>query len=299
MTHVRGTSDGPGVPGVVGDAGTSDNDGVQGFSASNNRGGVIGVNTQAGVGVKGVSELQDGVQGFSKNFDHFGVIGDNQAGVGVRGQSTVHDGVQGVTRANGRAGVVGVCDDPVGGNGVLGRSNNASGVVGQSSTGIGVLGVGGQLAGRFEGNVEVTGDIVLLNAGDCAEHFLAADQEANPGSVVVLANDQAMVTPSRQAYDKRVVGVVSGAGDYKPGIILGNRHSGQDRKPIALLGRVFCKVDARYSAIDVGDMLTTSHTVGHAMKAVDATQASGSIIGKALKSLPNGQGLIPVLITLQ
>ncbi|MFJ9101132.1 hypothetical protein ACIRJM_22005 [Streptomyces sp. NPDC102405] len=260
---------------------------------------MIGVNTQAGVGVKGVSEKQDGVQGFSKNFDHFGVIGDNQAGVGVRGQSAAHDGVQGFTHAPGKAGVVGVCDDPVGANGVLGRSNNASGVVGQSASGIGVLAVGGRLAGRFEGNVEVTGDIVLTNAGDCAEHFLVVDEEANPGSVVVLENDEAMLAQSRQAYDKRVVGVVSGAGECKPGVILGNRHSGQNRKPIALLGKVFCKVDARYSAIEVGDMLTTSPTVGHAMKAADATQAFGSIIGKALSPLPYGQGLVPIIVTLQ
>ncbi|MFJ3164396.1 hypothetical protein [Streptomyces kanasensis] len=299
MAQVKGTSDGPGVAGVVGDAGTTDNDGVQGFSASNNRAGVIGVNKQAGVGVKGVSEKQDGVQGFSKNFDHFGVIGDNQAGVGVRGQSSNHDGVQGVTHAAGRAGVVGVCDDPVGGNGVLGRSNNASGVAGVSSSGIGILGRGGQLAGRFEGNVEVTGDIVLLNAGDCAEHFLVTDEEVNPGSVVVLANDEATVTQSRQAYDKRVVGVVSGAGEHKPGVILGNRHSEGNRKPVALLGRVFCKVDARCSAIEAGDLLTTSSTAGHAMKAEDGTQAFGAIIGKALRSLPDGQGLIPIMITLQ
>jgi hypothetical protein len=48
----------------------------------------------------------------------------------------------------------------------------------------------------------------------------------------------------------------------------------------------------------VGDMLTTSPTVGHAMKAADATQAFGSIIGKALSPLPDGQGLVPILITL-
>jgi hypothetical protein len=284
---------------VVGDAETTDNDGVQGFSASNARAGVIGVNTQAGVGVKGVSELQDGVQGFAKNFDHFGVIGDNQVGVGVRGQSMGHDGVQGVTHAAGRAGVVGVCDDLVDANGVFGRSANGTGVVGVSSTGVGVVGVGGRLAAHFEGDVAVTGDIVLLNAGDCAEDFLVTDQEAEPGSVMVLADDDGIVTRSRAAYDKRVAGVVSGAGDYRPGIILGNRQTGRDRRPIALLGRVFCKVDAQYAAIGVGDMLTTSPTVGHAMKATDNARAVGSVIGKALRPLPAGQGLIPILITLR
>ena len=48
-----------------------------------------------------------------------------------------------------------------------------------------------------------------------------------------------------------------------------------------LVGKVFCKVDG---AIDVGDLLTTSQTPGHAMKATDPQRAFGAVIGKALKS---------------
>jgi hypothetical protein len=46
-------------------------------------------------------------------------------------------------------------------------------------------------------------------------------------------------------------------------------------------------------------MLTTSATPGHAMKAVDRITAFGAVVGKALRSLDCGQGLIPILITLQ
>ena len=60
-------------------------------------------------------------------------------------------------------------------------------------------------------------------------------------------------------YDKKVVGVLSGAGNYKPGIILDKQNNDVNRKPIAMMGKVFCKVDADASPIETGDMLTTSN----------------------------------------
>jgi hypothetical protein len=51
----------------------------------------------------------------------------------------------------------------------------------------------------------------------------------------------------------------------------------------------YCKVDANYSPTDVGDLLTTSPTLRHAMKADDAIKAIGSVIGK---SSPGGAGTI-------
>lgn len=85
--------------------------------------------------------------------------------------------------------------------------------------------------------------------------------------------------------------MVSGAGGYKPGIVLDKQESDNVRKPIALVGKVFCKVDARYGAIEVGDLLTTSPTPGHAMKADDLLKALGAMLGKALRPLAEGQGL--------
>jgi hypothetical protein len=66
-----------------------------------------------------------------------------------------------------------------------------------------------------------------------------------------------------------------------------------------LLGKVYCKVDAQYSPVEVGDLLTTSPTPGYAMKAGDPVKALGAMIGKALRPLSEGQGLIPILIALQ
>lgn len=151
---------------------------------------------------------------------------------------------------------------------------------------------------RFHGDIETSGDIRLTNA-DCAEDFDICDaDQIEPGTVMVLGAD-GKLQPSQSAYDKRVAGVISGAGDYKPGIVLDKQQSRTGRKPIALLGKVFCKVDAEQGAIDIGDLLTTAPTPGHAMKANDPLKAFGSVIGKALRPWTEGQGLIPILIALQ
>jgi hypothetical protein len=156
----------------------------------------------------------------------------------------------------------------------------------------------------FEGNIHVTGhittagDIILQNA-DCAEEFdIAGAEPIEPGTVMVL-DEEGRLQPSQHAYDKRVAGVISGAGAYKPGIVLDKHPSQGNRAPVALVGKVFCKVDAHYAAIAVGDLLTTSPTPGHAMKAADPLHAFGAVLGKALQPLTQGQGCIPILVALQ
>jgi hypothetical protein len=179
------------------------------------------------------------------------------------------------------------------------------GVVGASESGIGILGRGPKLAARFEGNVHVTGqidagaDITCGNGSDCAEYFDVVEASpVDPGTVMVLA-DAGGLLQSTTAYDKRVAGVISGAGAYRPGILLDKRPLGDERKAIALVGKVFCKVDATYSPIEVGDLLTTSPTPGHAMKADDSQRAFGAVLGKALRPMAEGKGLLPILVTLQ
>lgn len=143
----------------------------------------------------------------------------------------------------------------------------------------------------------MTGDVRLANA-DCAEEFDVVHADlVSPGTVMVLGECGGLLR-SETAYDQRVAGVISGAGDYKPGIIL-DKQTRAERQPLALLGKVYCKVDAQYAAIGVGDLLTTSPTPGHAMKATDPIAAFGAVIGKAMRALSSGQGLIPILISLQ
>jgi hypothetical protein len=182
--------------------------------------------------------------------------------------------------------------------GVYGSSVTNQGVFAESAQGVGILAKGGRLAGRFEGNVEVTGDIQLVNA-DCAEEFdVVATELFEPGTVMVLGAGGALRS-SHVPYDGAVVGIISGAVTFKPALVLDRQSSKPHREPIALLGKVFCKVDADFAAIAVGDLLTTSATPGHAMKATDPVKAFGAVLGKALAPLDRGRALIPILVTLQ
>ncbi|WP_433271588.1 hypothetical protein ACQPZF_12815 [Actinosynnema sp. CS-041913] len=144
-----------------------------------------------------------------------------------------------------------------------------------------------------------SGDIILSNA-DCAEDFDlrggAGDAEA--GTVMVLSEGGGVI-PSELPYDRKVAGVISGAGGVRPGIVLGRQPSESPRCPLALVGKVYCQADASYGPIELGDMLTTSPTRGHAMRAADPRRSFGAVLGKALGGLSSGRGLVPVLVALQ
>src|SRR4051794_27921855 len=106
------------------------------------------------------------------------------------------------------------------------------------------------------GTLSVAKDVILTGA-DCAEHFdLVQDAVCEPGTVMAISTDGAL-DASAQAYDKRVAGVVSGAGSFRPGIVLDRQQSDEARPAVALFGKVYCKVDAEYAPIEVGDLLTT------------------------------------------
>jgi hypothetical protein len=241
------------------------------------------------------------------------VYGSHKAdGNGVRGESATGEGVIGWTIANDASAAAVRGQSEGTGPGVHGESRLGSGVLAISHAGsmaaveatndavggIGISAKGGSLAGLFVGDVEVRGDIRLVNAGDCAENFDVEDSTEEPGTVMV-ASSNGRLRASNRPYDKRVAGVISGAGDLRPGVVLGSRGLMTDRLPIALIGRAYCKVDASYAPVEVGDLLTTSETRGHAMKATDPLLAFGSVIGKALQPVYSGVGLIPVLVALQ
>lgn len=222
-----------------------------------------------------------------------GPIEGNSSGIvpGVLGSNTVGIGVWGTSDS---------------GNAVYGISNTAAGVYGESSSGN---------AGEFHGKVVVTGNVavtgnivatgnvkaddVILSGSDCAEEFDVANALClEPGTVVVV-NSEGSIRECGEPYNKRVAGVISGAGAYRPAVILGHDGSSAIKARVALMGRVYCKVDASYAPIDIGDMLTTSPTSGCAMKASDPSMAFGAAIGKALASVSNGRHLIPILLALR
>jgi hypothetical protein len=252
-----------------------------------------------------------------------GVLGSSfDGGEGVEGTSQLSNGVHGTNGAGATAKPIygcGVYGESTDGYGVWGGSNSATAVFGDGgNTATGVAGTGnvgvygtGQLhAAQFDGHVQVNGDHhvtgtmtvdidIVMPAQDCAEDFdVAASTEIEPGTVMAL-DDGGSLRPSDRSYDKKVAGVISGAGEFRPGMVLGRCDSVDRRAPLALMGKVYCKVDAQYGPIEVGDLLTTSPTSGHAMRAADPSKAFGAVIGKALRQLSEGCGLIPILVALQ
>lgn len=279
-------------------------DGVFGLSHGDGAG-VVGESKGAGAGVAAESQQGEGVHGETRSDRSAAVAGlqlnqntDNNA-IGVYGRSLRGEGVHGETSSDKFSAVVGIQlnQEPE-------RGEWPAGVWGESrGRGAGIFGRG-RLAGRFEGNVEVTGTLrakidVVCNGADCAEEFdISSTDVVEPGSVMVL-NNTGNLEQSQQPYDKKVAGVVSGAGNYKPALILDKKESKNNRLPIALMGKVYCKVDATHSPIEIGDLLTTSPTEGHAMKAVDPLKVFGTVIGKALCALKEGRASIPILVALQ
>ncbi|MBK8269456.1 MAG: hypothetical protein IPK83_14585 [Planctomycetes bacterium] len=127
--------------------------------------------------------------------------------------------------------------------------------------------------------------------GDFDSGMIVCIDEHNPGKLAV----------SSSAYDSKVAGVVSGAGGVRTGLLMGQREKTEvdGKNAVALTGRVYCWADATHGEIKAGDMLTTSSTPGHAMKAADREKAHGAVIGKAMQPLKSGKGLILVLVNLQ
>jgi hypothetical protein len=282
--------------------------GVKGHARGDGTAGVAGFHlAEAGApgpGVLGESKIGHGVQGITHSTTGgVGVFGEGRGGAGVIGTSEQWHGVFGTTSASGESGAAAVWgENTSNGSGVVAHSKDGAGLFAKSEHGSAAI-----FEGKVEvhGDIEVTGDIRLLGPGpgDIAELFAIdgtdADsaQRATPGTVM-SADDDGTIKPSSRGYDRRVVGVLAGAGPYRPGLIL-EPDTGAAAQPIAMIGRVQCKADASFGAIDVGDLLTTSPHAGFAMKAEDPVRAFGAVIGKALGRLADGQALVPVLVTLQ
>jgi hypothetical protein len=160
---------------------------------------------------------------------------------------------------------------------------------------------------RAGGNIRLTpgaGGVVSvpvleITGADLAERF-PTSEEIEPGMVVAIdSENHGEICVSRAAYNRRVAGVVSGANDFHVGAVLGSLPGNEDAPPIALSGRVYVWCDVSNGSIEAGDLLTTSDTPGHAMKATDSQRSHGTIIGKAMGTLAEGRGLVLVLVNLQ
>jgi len=142
--------------------------------------------------------------------------------------------------------------------------------------------------------------VLEITGADLAEKF-PASEKIEPGMVVAIDREQAgKLCLSRGTYNRCVAGVVSGANNFSVGAVLGNLPGHENAPAVALSGRVYVWCDASAGAIEPGDLLTTSATPGHAMKATDRDLSHGAVIGKAMEPLRAGErGLVLVLVNLQ
>lgn len=149
----------------------------------------------------------------------------------------------------------------------------------------------------------ITGAGTYVAGSDFAETFAVEDEQCEPGDVVVLAGTGGrVIRKSRKPNDPRLVGVYS----TRPGI-LGADKGGETRIdpgeiPVAITGIVPVRVTTENGPIAPGDLLTTSSTPGYAMKAIGIVASgvivhpTGTILGKALHGLEDGQGVIDILL---
>ena len=118
---------------------------------------------------------------------------------------------------------------------------------------------------------------------DLAEIY-ETDNNYEVGTVVVFGGTKE-ITTTEQKYDTRVAGVIS----ENPAYIMNSKSDGQ---PVALAGKVKCKV---HGTISKGTMLVASERTGCATKSEHPPV--GSVIGKALESYNSDEtGVINIVV---
>lgn len=149
----------------------------------------------------------------------------------------------------------------------------------------------GVLAGSanftFDGaNLTVIGNITGTNLNssnaDLAEMYVA-DQDYPAGTVVEFGG-KFEITASTQTHSTRVAGIIS----TDPSYLMNSAQAGEHVLPVALTGRVPCRV---VGTIRKGDRLVASPFNGVAMSLDNRLYEPGCIIGKALEeynSITNG-----------
>ncbi|CAG0936550.1 hypothetical protein TFLX_05431 [Thermoflexales bacterium] len=320
---ISGTLDGIlTINGTGGDLGTDDYDAFSAYA----KGGGEAVQARAlnGFGVYATSETNVAIEGFSHNTTSnipaiLGCVNaddgicntyDDNNPAGVTGVSTRGDGMQGYTTDLGSRGLY--AENEGGGIAIVANSASITSAAHlypslyliQGTTGADFVVGASTLYGTRYWRVDRTGK-GFFNGGtqasgaDFAEQIVVADdaQEYAPGDVLVISADtDRAVELSNKAYSTAVIGVYS----TQPGYLAGAPDTDEalGGLPVAIVGIVPCKVSAENGAIHRGDLLVTSATPGHAMRA-GADPAQGTVLGKALGELKDGTGVIQILVTLQ
>jgi len=166
----------------------------------------------------------------------------------------------------------------------------------------------GNLRFRVTDGGNVTADGTITGGGaDVAEAVAVEGMPTRyePGDVMVVSADRNRTfAKSFEPYMSALAGVYAS----KPGLLLTERGMSEDlsdRIPLGIAGIIPTKVSAETGAINRGDLLVTSSTPGHAMRAEPVlingieVYPAGAILGKALEPFEGpGTGIIEVLVNV-
>ena len=325
------TADYPGVFGCSADSsGTcdpyKDNNaaGVMGYS-DNDWGGYFVGNDSSSGGVYGTSTQGEGVLGVSTS--GYGVQAGSGNNHALYATSVLSDGVHALSLGDDGTGVYGEASNTSGGIGVEGLSEVGSGVYGRSAEGIGVYGSTGNVSNNY--GLFTPDNLYSLNyslRGAVMQVVQNGGRETlEPGDVVAFSGIGApleagglptvQVVKATAADSTAVAGVVSSRYNIEA-VTEGPKKANLEITPegsvspgeyllVVIQGPAQVKASALAGALQPGDLLSSAGQAGYAGKAtkmilgdVEAAMP-GTVLGKVLEPLDEGEALIYIFVTLQ
>lgn len=238
-------------------------------------------------------------------------------GHGLSGASQSHTGTEGASQSG-----VGVHGLSSSGPGVKGESNSGPGLLCSTIQGLNVIEARrlNQVVFVVRQNGAVLADGPFGGPADFAEMLPVSGRASAyaPGEVLVIGPD-GKLTRATEPNATNLAGVYSTDPGFVGDMRLRSRglsaidHSPSASEaeadeawlPVALVGVVPVNASAENGAIRPGDLLTTSATPGHAMRAEPvriggaAIHPTGAILGKALEPLESGTAKITVLLMVR
>ena len=117
------------------------------------------------------------------------------------------------------------------------------------------------------------------------------------GSVVAYDPDAGGIAPASIRNARLVIGVVSGAGSFRPGMVIGSRADGSRDFPVSMSGVIYVRVSGESGPIEPGDLLVPSNVPGVGRRADGPVAAAGTVFGKALEPWSGtDEGLVLMLV---
>ncbi len=236
-------------------------------------------------------------------------------------------GIHGKSEADEGRGVYGEADNAAGGVGVEGSGTVGTGVYGNASDGHGVYGYTGKVSNNY--GLYTEDNLYSLNfhtMGARMQVMQNSGTEAlEPGDVVAFGGIGAPLEAGGQPVIQ-VVGAASANSTAVAGVVhsrfnvealgTGPEQTVSEITPegsvspgeyllVVVQGPAQVKASALAASIQSGDLLSSAGRAGYAAKAVEVTFGNveaampGTVLGKALETLDEGEALIYIFVTLQ